>query len=59
MKKSKVYFLVYCFVMIFLLAIVNYKQVFAESISKQSINLVRNSTFNKEKMIKIIGKEIL
>ena len=49
MKKSKVYFLVYCFVMIFLLAIVNYKQVFAESISKQSINLVRNSTFNKEK----------
>ena len=45
MKKSKLYILIYCFVMIFILAIVNYKQVFSENIGNQFVNLVKNSTF--------------
>ena len=45
MKKSKLYILIYCFVMIFILAIVNYKQVFSENISNQFVNLVKNGTF--------------
>lgn len=42
MKKSKLYILIYCFVMIFILAIV---QVFSENIGNQFINLVKNGTF--------------
>ena len=45
MKKSKLYILIYCFVMIFILAIVNYKQVFSENIGNQFVNLVKNGTF--------------
>ena len=45
MKKSKLYILIYCFVMIFILAIVNYKQVFSENIGNQFVNLVKNGAF--------------
>ncbi len=48
MKRSRVYLLICFLLVIIMLAFVGYKQVFVDSVSKQSINFVTNSTFKSE-----------